>query len=64
VVTAAHAYVDALLSDCGIRARCAAEPDWSSAFRVHHRVAARFRVDPVFLTGDIAHIHSRQPGRT
>jgi 2-polyprenyl-6-methoxyphenol hydroxylase-like FAD-dependent oxidoreductase len=58
-----RAFVDALLRDRGIHARCAAEPDWSSAFRVHHRVAARFRVGPVFLAGDAAHIHSPAAGQ-
>lgn len=31
---------------------------WSSSYRVHHRIAARFRVGPVFLVGDAAHVHS------
>jgi 2-polyprenyl-6-methoxyphenol hydroxylase-like FAD-dependent oxidoreductase len=31
---------------------------WFSAYRVHHRVAARFRDGPVFLAGDAAHVHS------
>jgi 2-polyprenyl-6-methoxyphenol hydroxylase-like FAD-dependent oxidoreductase len=58
-----RAYVDALLRDRGIRARSAAVPVWSSAFRVHHRVAARFRVGLVFLAGDAAHIHSPAAGQ-
>jgi 2-polyprenyl-6-methoxyphenol hydroxylase-like FAD-dependent oxidoreductase len=58
-----RAFVDDLLRDRGIRARCAADPAWSSAFRVHHRVAARFRVGPVFLAGDAAHIHSPAAGQ-
>uniref|UniRef100_UPI0028BD8A5A FAD-dependent monooxygenase n=1 Tax=Citricoccus sp. TaxID=1978372 RepID=UPI0028BD8A5A len=32
--------------------------DWSSTYRVHHRVAATFRAGRVFLAGDAAHIHS------
>ncbi|SEP78702.1 2-polyprenyl-6-methoxyphenol hydroxylase [Microlunatus flavus] len=32
--------------------------DWFSTYRVHHRVAARFRTGPVFLAGDAAHVHS------
>lgn len=31
---------------------------WFSTYRVHHRVAARFRAGPVFLAGDAAHVHS------
>ncbi len=58
-----RAFVDALMGDRGIPARSAAEPVWSSAFRVHHRVAARFRVGRVFLAGDAAHIHSPAAGQ-
>lgn len=31
---------------------------WFSTYRVHHRVAERFRRGNVFLAGDAAHIHS------
>ena len=31
---------------------------WFSTYRVHHRVAERFRQGPVFLAGDAAHVHS------
>lgn len=31
---------------------------WFSSYRVHHRLAARFRHGPVFLVGDAAHVHS------
>lgn len=31
---------------------------WFSSYRVHHRLAARFRAGPVFLVGDAAHVHS------
>jgi 2-polyprenyl-6-methoxyphenol hydroxylase-like FAD-dependent oxidoreductase len=31
---------------------------WFSTYRVHHRVAARFRAGSVFLAGDAAHVHS------
>jgi 2-polyprenyl-6-methoxyphenol hydroxylase-like FAD-dependent oxidoreductase len=31
---------------------------WFSTYRVHHRVAARFRDGPFFLVGDAAHVHS------
>jgi 2-polyprenyl-6-methoxyphenol hydroxylase-like FAD-dependent oxidoreductase len=56
-------FVDGLLGDRGITARSAVEPVWSSAFRVHHRVAARFRIGRVFLAGDAAHIHSPAAGQ-
>jgi hypothetical protein len=36
---------------------------WFSAYRVHHRVAERFRVGRVFLLGDAAHIHSPVGGQ-
>lgn len=32
--------------------------NWFSTYRVHHRVASRFREGRVFLLGDAAHIHS------
>ena len=32
--------------------------NWFSTYRVHHRVANRFRVGRVFLSGDAAHVHS------
>jgi 2-polyprenyl-6-methoxyphenol hydroxylase-like FAD-dependent oxidoreductase len=58
-----RAYVDALLGGRGVAARTAAEPVWSSRFRIHHRVADRFRVGAVFLAGDAAHIHSPAAGQ-
>ena len=58
-----RAYVDALLGARGVAARTAAEPVWSSRFRIHHRVADRFRVGAVFLAGDAAHIHSPAAGQ-
>jgi 2-polyprenyl-6-methoxyphenol hydroxylase-like FAD-dependent oxidoreductase len=39
------------------------DPAWSSRFRVHHRVADRFRVGGVFLAGDAAHVHSPAAGQ-
>jgi len=48
-----------------VRARLTAEfgveyerSAWFSSYRVHHRLAARFREGPVFLVGDAAHVHS------
>lgn len=36
---------------------------WFSTYRVHHRVANRFRAGRVFLLGDAAHIHSPVGGQ-
>jgi len=36
---------------------------WSSRFRVHHRLAARFRSGATFLCGDAAHVHSPAGGQ-
>ena len=37
--------------------------NWFSAYRVHHRVADRFRTKRAFLLGDAAHIHSPVGGQ-
>ncbi|MDV3126611.1 FAD-dependent monooxygenase [Mycobacterium sp. 21AC1] len=37
--------------------------DWFSTYRVHHRVATKFRVGSVFLAGDAAHVHSPVGGQ-
>lgn len=37
--------------------------DWFSTYRVHHRVADRFRSGRIFLLGDAAHIHSPVGGQ-
>lgn len=37
--------------------------EWFSSYRVHHRVAARFRVGSIFLAGDAAHVHSPVGGQ-
>ncbi|TIS54670.1 MAG: hypothetical protein E5W91_25460 [Mesorhizobium sp.] len=39
------------------------EVNWFSTYRVHHRVAERFRVGRVFLCGDAGHIHSPAGGQ-
>ncbi|MDQ6656784.1 MAG: FAD-dependent monooxygenase [Actinomycetota bacterium] len=36
---------------------------WSSRFRVHHRLAERYRADRVLLAGDAAHVHSPAGGQ-
>src|SRR5262249_53085675 len=37
--------------------------NWFSTYRVHHRVAERFRVGRALLLGDAAHIHSPAGGQ-
>ena len=37
--------------------------NWFSTYRVHHRVADRFRAGRAFLVGDAAHIHSPVGGQ-
>src|SRR5690606_37418033 len=37
--------------------------NWFSTYRVHHRVADRFRLGRVFLAGDAGHIHSPAGGQ-
>ena len=39
------------------------DPVWLSYFRLQHRHAARYRVGPVFLAGDAAHVHSPAGGQ-
>jgi 2-polyprenyl-6-methoxyphenol hydroxylase-like FAD-dependent oxidoreductase len=39
------------------------EVNWFSTYRVHHRVAAQFRVGRCFISGDAAHIHSPAGGQ-
>ena len=39
------------------------EVNWFSTYRVHHRVASRFRVGRAFLAGDAGHIHSPAGGQ-
>jgi len=40
-----------------------AESRWFATYKVHHRVAARFRDGPFFLAGDAAHVHSPVGGQ-
>ena len=39
------------------------EPTWTSAFKIHRRVAGRFREGRCFVAGDAAHIHSPAGGQ-
>jgi 2-polyprenyl-6-methoxyphenol hydroxylase-like FAD-dependent oxidoreductase len=57
--------VQALLDARGPRRNRAIvrEAGWSSRFRVHHRIAGRYRAGRVFLAGDAAHVHSPAGGQ-
>ncbi|BBD41145.1 pentachlorophenol monooxygenase (plasmid) [Aminobacter sp. Y103A] len=37
--------------------------NWSSRFRLHHRLASSYRKDRLFLMGDAAHVHSPAGGQ-
>jgi hypothetical protein len=52
-----------LLEQRELRARDVRDPGWISYFRLHHRLAARFRDRRVFVAGDAAHIHSPVGGQ-
>lgn len=41
----------------------ATQVNWFATYRIHHRVAERFRVGRVFLAGDAGHIHSPAGGQ-
>lgn len=46
--------------DTGVTVRAL---NWFSTYRVHHRVAEKFRVGRVFLLGDAGHVHSPAGGQ-
>lgn len=59
-------FVQALLDERGpVRepVRVRGEPIWGSRFRVHHRIADRYRAGRVLLAGDAAHVHSPAGGQ-
>src|SRR3712207_6675758 len=58
-------HIQALLAARGPQKRPARVDDvvWSSRFRVHHRLADRYREGRVFLAGDAAHVHSPAGGQ-
>jgi 2-polyprenyl-6-methoxyphenol hydroxylase-like FAD-dependent oxidoreductase len=59
------AFVQSLLDARGPAARpqVVSEVVWGSRFRVHHRVAERFRAGRVLLAGDAGHVHSPAGGQ-
>jgi 2-polyprenyl-6-methoxyphenol hydroxylase-like FAD-dependent oxidoreductase len=58
-------HIQALLDARGPQRRPTRVEDvvWSSRFRVHHRLADRYRKGRVFLAGDAAHVHSPAGGQ-
>ncbi|WP_283560231.1 FAD-dependent monooxygenase [Paenarthrobacter sp. PH39-S1] len=56
-------YIQALLNQRHLSTATAADPEWSSRFRISHRVADHFRRGGVFLCGDAAHVHSPAAGQ-
>ena len=59
-------FVQALLDErgpVGNPVRVQGEPIWGSRFRVHHRIADRYRAGRVVLAGDAAHVHSPAGGQ-
>lgn len=60
------AFVQALLDERGPSispVKVLGEPIWGSRFRVHHRIADRYRAGRVVLAGDAAHVHSPAGGQ-
>jgi 2-polyprenyl-6-methoxyphenol hydroxylase-like FAD-dependent oxidoreductase len=59
------AFVQTLLDSRGPEAHHAVVTEvlWGSRFRVHHRIADRYRVGRVFVAGDAAHVHSPAGGQ-
>ena len=47
----------------GMALKRVGDPVWASAFRIQRRQAERYRVGPVFLAGDAAHVHSPVGGQ-
>jgi len=52
-----------LLREHGRPEAVVSDPTWTSAFRIHRRVADRFREGRCFVAGDAAHIHSPAGGQ-
>ncbi|NUS12344.1 MAG: NAD(P)-binding protein [Streptomyces sp.] len=57
------AYVQALLDARSPGQARVTEVVWGSRFRVHHRVADRYRAGRLLLAGDAAHVHSPAGGQ-
>jgi 2-polyprenyl-6-methoxyphenol hydroxylase-like FAD-dependent oxidoreductase len=57
------AFIQRLLDERAPGRGTVTELTWSSRFRVHHRVADRFRAGRLLLAGDAAHVHSPAGGQ-
>ncbi|MCQ4083127.1 FAD-dependent monooxygenase [Streptomyces sp. RB6PN25] len=57
------AYMQGLLDACAPGQGRVTGITWSSRFRVHHRLADRFRAGRLLLAGDAAHVHSPAGGQ-
>ncbi|MFJ5546315.1 FAD-dependent oxidoreductase [Streptomyces sp. NPDC093225] len=57
------AFVQGLLDERMPGQATVRELAWSSRFRIHHRVADRYRVGRLLLAGDAAHVHSPAGGQ-
>ena len=56
-------YLQTLLSTRGPGDSTVRAVEWTSRFRVHHRLAAQYRSGDLFLVGDAAHVHSPAGGQ-
>jgi 2-polyprenyl-6-methoxyphenol hydroxylase-like FAD-dependent oxidoreductase len=56
-------FVQALLDERASGDATVTSVAWSSRFRVHHRVADRYRAGRLLLAGDAAHVHSPAGGQ-
>ncbi len=61
--TVSRAWLQARIERAGMLQTRVGEPVWSSAFKVHRRVAHRMHAGPAFLVGDAAHAHSPVGGQ-
>lgn len=52
-----------LMAERGPKGAEVSDPAWMVDFRIHCRLAARYRIGRVFLSGDAAHIHSPAGGQ-
>jgi 2-polyprenyl-6-methoxyphenol hydroxylase-like FAD-dependent oxidoreductase len=60
-----RSFVQAILDERGPKQQPARVDGvvWSSRFRVHHRLADRYRAGRIFIAGDAAHVHSPAGGQ-
>ena len=58
-------FVQALIDQRGPTSRCSriAKVEWTSRFRLHHRLAKSYRNGRLLLMGDAAHVHSPAGGQ-